>query len=112
MAIEMARDRRGHFNIIHNPTSLKADFYIANKDELHAWAFCHAKGYSIDSTPIQLAPPEYEMLHANRAKRKGRRFRLFRDGDTLQSGSVHEAPFIFFQSCLGFVHIAWPSGQA
>src|SRR5881397_3335828 len=35
IAIEVARERRGHLNVIHSDTSLKADFYTANRDELH-----------------------------------------------------------------------------
>lgn len=43
IAEEMARERRGHFNIIHADSGLKADFYTAGRDELHAWAFRNAR---------------------------------------------------------------------
>jgi hypothetical protein len=58
----MARERRGHFNVIHSGTSLKADFYTANQDELHAWAFRNSRDYMMGSTRIHLAPPEYVIV--------------------------------------------------
>jgi len=71
IVIEMARDRNGHFNIIHADSGLKADFYTANHDELHAWAFRHEKRYTIGETYISLAPPEYVIV---------RKLEYFREG--------------------------------
>lgn len=71
MAMEIAREMRGHFNIIHSETSLKADFYTANRDELHAWAFRNSRQYSIDDMSISLAPPEYVIV---------RKLEYFREG--------------------------------
>ena len=34
IAVEVAREQRGHFDIIHPDSGLKADFYTANRDEL------------------------------------------------------------------------------
>lgn len=62
LAIEAARAQRGHFNVIHADTSLKADFYTGNRDELQAWAFRHARQYSVDDTPVAVAPPEYVIV--------------------------------------------------
>ena len=39
IAVEMARQQHGCFNVIHADSSLKADFFTANRDEFHAWAF-------------------------------------------------------------------------
>jgi hypothetical protein len=39
IAVEAARERRGHFNIIHAASGLKADFYTANRDELQGGLF-------------------------------------------------------------------------
>ena len=47
LTIEASRERRGHFNIIHAGSGLKADCYTANRDELHAWAFRRARRYDI-----------------------------------------------------------------
>jgi hypothetical protein len=68
---EMSRERRGHFNIIHADSGLKADFYLANRDELHAWAFRNMKQYSIGENTVKLAPPEYVIV---------RKLEYFREG--------------------------------
>jgi hypothetical protein len=68
---EMARERKGHFNIIHADSGLKADFYTANRDELHGWAFGRAKRYQIGGSDISLAPPEYVIV---------RKLEYFREG--------------------------------
>jgi hypothetical protein len=79
IAAEMARDQRGHFNIIHADSGLKADFYIAHRDELHAWAFRHSKRYSIGETTISLAPPEYVILRKLEYYREGGSEKHLRD---------------------------------
>ena len=68
---EMDRDQRGHFNILHMASGLKADFYLAKRDELHAWAFRHLRRYSIGEVAVALAPPEYVIL---------RKLEYFREG--------------------------------
>ena len=73
IAIEVGRERRGHFNLIHPESGLKADFYTANRDPLHAWAFRHPKSYSVGAATIMLAPPEYVIL---------RKLEYFREGDS------------------------------
>jgi hypothetical protein len=79
IATEMAREQRGHFNIIHADSGLKADFYIANRDELHAWAFRHSKRYSIGETTISLAPPEYVIVRKLEYYREGGSEKHLRD---------------------------------
>ncbi len=37
IAVEVAREQRGHFNIIHQETGFKADVYLSGRDPLHAW---------------------------------------------------------------------------
>ena len=71
IAVEAARERRGHFNIIHAGSGLKADCYTANRDELHAWAFRRAKHYAIGDLTVTLAPPEYVIV---------RKLEYFREG--------------------------------
>lgn len=79
IAVEMARERRGHFNVIHADSGLKADFYIADRDELYAWAFRHAKQYSIGQTTVSLAPPEYVILRKLEYYREGGSEKHLRD---------------------------------
>ena len=71
VALEVAREQRGHFNIIHPATSLKVDCYTAGRDELHAWAFRAARQAQFKGEPLVLAPPEYVIV---------RKLEYFREG--------------------------------
>ena len=71
IAAETARQQHGCFNIIHADSSLKADFFTANRDELHAWAFRNLKRYSARNMDVSLAPPEYVIV---------RKLEYFREG--------------------------------
>lgn len=79
IALEMGRERHGQFNIIHADSGLKADFYTANRDELHAWAFRHAKQYDINEITISLAPPEYVIARKLEYYREGGSEKHLRD---------------------------------
>ena len=79
IATEMARERHGQFNIIHADSGLKADFYTANRDELHAWAFRRASQYSIGESKISLAPPEYVIVRKLEFYREGGSEKHLRD---------------------------------
>jgi hypothetical protein len=68
---EVTRERRGLFNIIHAESGLKADFYTAGRDDLHAWAFRNVRRYNIGENSISLAPPEYVIV---------RKLEYFREG--------------------------------
>jgi hypothetical protein len=71
IALEVAREQRGHFNIIHPATGLKVDCYTAGRDELHAWAFRQARQSEFKGEPLVLAPPEYVIV---------RKLEYFREG--------------------------------
>ena len=62
MEVECGRECRGHFNIIHISTGLKADFYPGNRDATFAWAWRNKLQAETDSGPIFLAPLEYVIL--------------------------------------------------
>ena len=62
LAVETDRECRGHFNVIHIPTGLKADFYPAKGDETFVWAWQNKQVVESDSGPVYLAPPEYVIL--------------------------------------------------
>jgi hypothetical protein len=76
---EVRRERRGHFNVIHTDSGLKADFYTAGRDELHAWAFRQTRSYAIGSETISLAPPEYVILRKLEYHREGGSEKHLRD---------------------------------
>jgi hypothetical protein len=69
--VEISRERRGQFNVIHMASGLKADFHTASRDELHAWAFRNVRKYTIEGHTIRLAPPEYVIV---------RKLEYFREG--------------------------------
>ncbi len=71
IAAEVMRARRGHFNIIHVDSGLKADFYTANRDEFQAWAFRNARRYEVSGILITVSPPEYVIV---------RKLEFFREG--------------------------------
>lgn len=56
---ENSRECRGHFNIIHHATGLKADFYPSHTDPFFAWAWRNRNVISDEHGPVDIAPPEY-----------------------------------------------------
>jgi hypothetical protein len=69
--LERVRRLRGHFNLIHLESGLKADCYLAGQDELHTWAFERARQYCAGQTSISLAPPEYVIVRKLEYWREG-----------------------------------------
>jgi len=71
MRIEAGRDQGGHFNVIHTPSGLKADFYCANRDPLHHWAITRVRRVPVEAENVALAPPEYVILRKLQYYREG-----------------------------------------
>src|SRR5882724_8311278 len=61
IAVEVAREQRGHFNIIHHETGFKADVYLSGRDPLHAWGLARARQLEVDGQ-VLVAPPEHVIL--------------------------------------------------
>ena len=59
---EVSREVRGHFNIIHHRTALKADLYPIGKDTLHQWAMGQRRKIKFENDEICVAPPEYVII--------------------------------------------------
>jgi len=59
LLIETSRSQRGHFNLIHDDTGLKADIYPCGRDRLSAWGLDHARHLVVDASEVWIAPPEY-----------------------------------------------------
>lgn len=76
---EVTRESRGHFNVIHTNSGLKADFYAAGREDLHAWAFRNARKYTVDETSVSLAPPEYVIVRKLEYYREGHSEKHLRD---------------------------------
>jgi hypothetical protein len=95
---EVARERKGHFKVIHPDSGLKADFYIASRDELHAWAFRNVRQYNLGNLTVRLAPPEYVIVRKLEYYREGGSQKHLRDirsmlavsGDIIDRAAVQE----------------------
>ncbi|MCC6352382.1 MAG: hypothetical protein IT577_00775 [Verrucomicrobiae bacterium] len=59
---ENRRECRGHFNVIHIPTGLKADFYPSGADPFFRWAWANRRRGDYPHGPIWYAPPEYILV--------------------------------------------------
>lgn len=62
LEIEAGRPIHGHFNVVHTPTSLRADCYVAGDDPLHHWGLAGRRDIGIGDQVIAIAPPEYVIV--------------------------------------------------
>lgn len=69
--IEIARESRGHFNLIHHDTAFKADIYPISSEHLHLWAIANRKRVVISGDFLWLAPPEYVIVRKLQFYREG-----------------------------------------
>jgi hypothetical protein len=70
--VERHRPQRGHFNIIHHATGLKADIYIHGRDPLHSWGLANKNRIEQpDGKGIWVAPPEYVIIRKLEYYREG-----------------------------------------
>jgi hypothetical protein len=79
IAVEAAREQRGHFNIIHQQTGFKADVYLSGRDPLHAWAFARARRLEVEGQVVVVAPPEYVIVRKLEYYREGGSEKHLRD---------------------------------
>jgi len=68
---EAQRPLKGLFNLIHMPTSFKADVFTTGRDEFNAWAFRNQRVIEFRGERLMLAPPEYIIV---------RKLEYFREG--------------------------------
>jgi hypothetical protein len=76
---EIARETRGHFNIIHHETGFKADIYPIGQDELHKWAMLKRQKVKIGQSDILIAPPEYVIIRKLQYYKEGGSAKHLRD---------------------------------
>lgn len=62
IALEIGREMRGHFNLIHHQTGFKADIYPTGRDKLHKWAMENKREINFNGYPVCVAPPEYVII--------------------------------------------------
>ena len=90
--MELAREQRGHFNLIHHETGFKADIYLVGRDELHHWALKHSRAAQLDGDTIRFAPPEYIIVRKLQFYREGGSEKHLRDIDRMLEGLGDEWP--------------------
>jgi hypothetical protein len=88
--VEARRERRGHFNVIHPASGLKADFYLSNGDELHDWAITRTRTFASETGDVTLAPPEYVILRKLEYYREGGSEKHVRDIRSMLAIVGHE----------------------
>lgn len=71
LKIESGRKQRGHFNVIHMDTGLRADVYLLGEDSFHLWAMQHRQTVELDGETIWLAPIEYVIIRKLEYYREG-----------------------------------------
>lgn len=76
---EIARETKGHFNIIHHETGFKADIYTIGQDQLHRWAMKKRKKVKVDQSEIAIAPPEYVIIRKLQYYKEGGSTKHLRD---------------------------------
>lgn len=79
IATEAARDRFGHFNLLHLETDGRADVYIAGEDQLARRGLDQRRMIPIGGQVLPLAAPEYVILHKLRFRQQGATERHLRD---------------------------------
>ena len=87
VSIESKRSSRGHFNLIHHQTGLKADVYIAGTDSLSRWGLLRRKEIEVEGIRFWIAPIEYVIL---------RKLEYFREGGSEKH--IHDIRGILAQS--------------
>lgn len=73
VASELARARRGHFNILHIDSGFKADIYLLGEDAFRAWALARVRRVAIGPATVPMAPPEYVII---------RKLEFFKEGES------------------------------
>ncbi len=77
--LELAREQRGHFNLIHHDSGFKADIYLTGRDELHVWGMANTRAASLGEDRVMIAPPEYVMIRKLQFYREGQSQKHLRD---------------------------------
>jgi hypothetical protein len=105
--IERARDRRGHFNIIHFESGYKADIYLSADDPLHGWALRNRRSVDIGEAQLWLAPPEYVIIHKLEFFREGGSEKHLRDIRGMLETTPIDRDFLEKEIALRGLQDAW-----
>ena len=69
---EITRESRGHFNIIHHHSALRADCYLPGKSELSLWELQHRQQIETPYGSFWFSPPAAVIVHKLLFFREGR----------------------------------------
>ena len=84
---ELQRDSRGHFNIIHHHSALRADCYLTGRSELAVWELAHRQRLPLGSGEAWFAPPESVVVYKLIFHREGRSEKHLEDIRGILSGT-------------------------
>ncbi len=92
---EMQRESRGHFNILHQHSALRADCYLPGSSELALWELKNRRLIEGPFGACWFSPPEAVILHKLLFYREGRSRKHLEDIRAIQeSGAVEDQPFL------------------
>jgi hypothetical protein len=94
LRLELARDTRGMFNLIHHASQFKADIYLAGRDPLHAWALDKRRRIALADSATWIAPPEYVIVRKLEYLREGSQDKHIRDIRFILAESAVDTAFI------------------
>lgn len=86
LKMELAREQRGHFNLIHHDSGFKADIYLTGNDSLHTWGLAHSVKADLDGDEVVFAPPEYVIIRKLEFYREGGSPKHLRDISRMLTG--------------------------
>lgn len=94
--VEFRRPNRGHFNIIHHSSGLKADCYPSRNHPYLPWAMQNRRRISLMGIDVWFAPPEYVILWKLEFHREGGGDKHIRDikGILAVSGDQLDRPIL------------------
>jgi hypothetical protein len=112
LRLELARDTRGMFNLIHHASQFKADIYLAARDPLHAWALAQRRRISLEESRAWIAPPEYVILRKLEYLREGGQDKHVRDIRFILAASAVDCAFVESEVARLGLHEQWQRCQS
>jgi hypothetical protein len=114
LEIEAGRRTHGHFNVIHGPSSLRADVYIAGDDPLHAWGLQRRHQLQVGGATVSVAPPEYVIVRKLEYAAQGGGDRHLRDIERMLARrltAIDDALIAEFAAARGLLPL-WKSARS
>ncbi len=96
--VEMNRQQRGHFNLIHHATGFKADVYLSGRDQLQQWAIDNRQCIDYEGESLWLAPIEYVILKKLEYYQEGRSEKHLRDIQSMLEVSFSKIDSVFLEN--------------